>query len=136
MSFRLRCVLGACVATGVVAVATGWVGSASPPYFQVNPPNKAFGDVAIGSAASQSFTVTNAGGRQTGILQASISGAGAAEYALSLDSCSGRRLRPGESCTLTVVFAPALVGVAYAQVNITADNPPGGYVAWLSGRGV
>ncbi len=126
--------LSGLVATAVVAVAAAW--AASPPYYQVSPPNKAFGDAAVGSTASQAFTVTNAGGRQTGILQTSITGTGAVEYAIASDSCSGRRLRPGESCALTVVFAPALVGIAYAQVNITADNPPGGYVAWLSGNGV
>jgi hypothetical protein len=127
-------VLSGLVATIVVAVATAL--AASPPYYLVSPQYKAFGDIAVGSTASQTFTVTNAGGRQTGILQESISGTGAAEYALTSDSCYDRRLRPGESCVLSVVFAPTAVGTAYAQVNITSDNPPGGAFPQLSGSGV
>jgi len=125
--------LSGLIATAL-AVASAW--AASPPYYLVSPPNKAFGDLAVGSTASQTFTLTNAGGRQTGVLQDSISGTGAAEYAMTSESCSGRRLRPGESCAITVIFAPTAAGIAYAQVNITADNPPGGAIPWLSGTGI
>ena len=126
--------LAGLVATAAISVATAQ--AASPPYYSISPPNKAFGDVAIGSSASQAFTLTNLGGRQTGILQTRLAGPNPDQYKLVSDGCTGRRLRPGDSCSVTVVFAPTVAGVAYAQVNITAENPSGGAFPWLSGTGV
>lgn len=124
------------VAAAAVGLSTAE--AASPSYISVNPTSKAFGDVTVGSSASQVLTLTNIGGRQTGILYSSISGsdARAPEYKLVSDTCSGRRLRPGDSCSVTVVFAPTVLGIAYAQVNVTADNPPGGVFPQLSGTGI
>jgi cytochrome c len=122
------------VAAAAVSVATAQ--AASPPYMWVNPPSKAFGDLAVGSSVSQTFTLTNIGGRQTGILQTSLAGPNADQYKLVSDGCTGRRLRPGDNCSVTVAFAPSVLGTLYAQVNVTADNPPGGVFPQLSGTGI
>jgi len=124
---------------GLAAAATLFAATAqaaSPPYMYVNPPSKAFGDVTVGSSVSQTFTLTNIGGRQTGILQTALAGPNPDQYRLVSDTCSGRRLRPGDSCSVTVAFAPTVSGIAYAQINVTADNPPGGVFPQLSGTGV
>lgn len=124
---------------GLAAAATLFAATAqaaSPPYMYVNPPSKAFGDVTVGSSVSQTLTLTNIGGRQTGILQTSLAGPNADQYTLLADGCSGRRLRPGNNCFVTVAFAPTVTGIAYAQINVTADNPPGGVFPQLSGTGV
>jgi hypothetical protein len=126
--------LAGLVATAAISVAAAQ--AASPPYLSISPPNKPFGDVAVGSSASQVFTLQNIGGRQTGILQTSLAGPNPDQYKLLSDTCSGRRLRPGEGCSVTVAFAPTVLGIAYAQVNVMADNPPGGAIAWFSGTGI
>jgi hypothetical protein len=122
------------VAVMIAGVAKASAGTV--PVLQVSPPNVAFGDVTLGLTAFQTFVVTDAGTRQTGVLHDSISGPEAAEYAIAADTCDGHRLRGGESCAVTVVFIPTVPGVAYAQLNVHSDNPPGGYVAWFSGNGV
>lgn len=124
--------LAGLVATAAISVATAQ--AASPPYLSISPPNKLFGDLAVGSSASQLFTLTNLGGRQTGILQSSLAGPNTDQYKLLSDS--GRRLRPSDSCFVTVAFAPTVLGTVYAQVNVMADNPPGGAIAWFSGTGI
>jgi hypothetical protein len=126
--------LAALVAAAAVSVATAQ--AASPPYISVSPPSKAFGDVVVGSSASQVFTLTNIGGRQTGILQTALAGLNPDQYKLVSETCSGRRLRPGDSCSVTIAFAPTVTGAAYAQVNVTADNPPGGVFPWFCGNGI
>jgi hypothetical protein len=122
------------VAAAAIGVATAQ--AASPSYISINPPNKPFGDVAVGSSLSQTFTLTNIGGRQTGVLQTTLQGPNTDQYELLSDTCSGRRLRPGEGCSVVVAFAPTVLGTVYAQVNVMADNPPGGSIAWFSGSGV
>ena len=135
----MRRFIGCGLLAGLVAAATVSVATAqaaSPPYYSISPANKAFGDVGVGSSSSQVFTLTNLGGRQTGVLQATLAGPNPDQYRLVSDGCSGRRLRPGDSCSVTVAFVPTVLGTAYAQVNITAENPPGGAFPSFSGTGV
>lgn len=110
--------------------------AALPAYIWVNPPKVAFGDVAIGSSASQVFVLTNIGGRQTGILQTTLAGPDPDQYRVVSDTCSGRRLRPGDSCSLTVAFVPTFVGRSDAQANVTSDNPIIGVFPLFTGYGV
>lgn len=57
-----------------------------------------------GQAASQTFTLTNSGGSASGTLMVTLSGSAA--FTTTADTCTGRSLGPGKSCTVTVTYAP------------------------------
>jgi len=86
-----------------------------------------FGTVALGAAApaAQTVTLTNAGGGATPLrLQTlGLSGANSTSFALSNDTCSGKALAPGATCTVNVSYTPAAIaGSAIAQLNVPSTN--------------
>jgi hypothetical protein len=87
-----------------------------------------FGAVPLGSTApvpAQTVTLTNAGGGQTPLrLQTlGVSGANSTSFTLSNDTCSGKALAPGATCTVGVSYAPgALAGPVTAQLNVPSAN--------------
>jgi hypothetical protein len=96
-----------------------------------------FGDVVRGTTAAQSLTVSNEGPLSSlplGQLSAS------SDFAVQADTCSGTTLAPagqaGDSCSVSVVFAPTTVGPATGTLTIPgASGLPAASVA-LAGEGL
>ncbi|HXR31086.1 MAG TPA: hypothetical protein VN752_08105 [Solirubrobacterales bacterium] len=81
-----------------------------------------FGIRVIGEeAAPVTVVVTSLGGWSLEIDAVSLSGADAADFSILADTCTGARLSFGETCTLSVRFTPARLGVAQAFLDFD-DN--------------
>ena len=94
-----------------------------------------YGGVFVGDdSKSQTFILTNDGGRATSRLTVSLNGSSA--YTKTADTCSGKGLKPGLSCSVTVKFAPTTPGTA--TTSLVAVNLNGNVRAsiGLAGQGV
>jgi len=80
-----------------------------------------FGNVQVGSNQQQSETLTNAGGTNVNITQATISGTGFSMTGLN----PPRQLTPGQQVTFPVTFAPTSPGIYSGNISIVSDasNP-------------
>lgn len=66
--------------------------------------------------------VHNTGGTAQKIGAARISGVAAPDYSLRNDTCSGRRLAPGATCTTSVAFTPTRGGARPASFSIPTGS--------------
>jgi hypothetical protein len=90
------------------------------PSLTVSSASEDFGGVAVGAVATRTIVVTNTGGMATTPLSVAISGAGAADFTVSVNSCAAATLAPLGSCSITVRFAPGEVGARAAALTVTA----------------
>ena len=70
----------------------------------------------VGDAATHDFTVENLGSTTTATL--GLSALTGAELRIASDDCFGRSLAPGETCTVSVRFAPTVSGVQRATLAV------------------
>lgn len=83
-----------------------------------------FGEVAVGTSKQRRFTLTNAAGRSMAtIASITVAGKDLADFAIVKDDCSGNRLDPGDTCTLTVAAAPVSMGALEAELKIETNVP-------------
>jgi hypothetical protein len=95
-----------------------------------------FGDQTVNQPSTgQTVTVLNRGAQPLSIAGAALSGADAADFAVTGDGCAGLSLAYEQSCTITVTFTPAMTGMASATLTL-ADNESAPGTAGLSGTGV
>jgi hypothetical protein len=78
-------------------------------------------DGALKQSSSHSFTLKNADGKVAGPLAVSVSGASA--YTKTLDGCTGKSLKRGQMCSVSIGFAPTTIGTLGAV--LTATGPKG-----------
>ena len=82
-----------------------------PAVFTISPTGLSFATNQPGVAsAPKTVKVTNSGGAPMADIQIQITGAAAASYSLSNNTCSGVALNAGSSCTVDVTFTPAATG--------------------------
>ncbi|HTZ88132.1 MAG TPA: choice-of-anchor D domain-containing protein [Solirubrobacteraceae bacterium] len=93
------------------------------------------GNVALGTSAQHTFTVTDTGDYLLYIQRAFLVTGTPLMFPLRSDSCSGQILHPGESCTVTVGFEPATLGEKSAGL-LFITNTPTINVAGIDGVGV
>jgi hypothetical protein len=106
-----------------------------PGALTITPGAHDFGAVALGAPPSgQTFTVENSGDAPTGVLDVTLGGADAGDFVHGADTCSGAALPPGQSCTVSIGFAPASAGARSATLSVSG-TPGGAAVAMLSGVG-
>ena len=83
-----------------------------------------YGQVFVGDdSKSQTFILTNDGGRATSRLTVSLNGSSA--FSKTADTCSGRGLKPSVSCSVTVKYAPVAAGhdsTSVLAVNLAQYN--------------
>lgn len=97
-------------------------GTVSGP-LTIEPSPALFGSVSVGSSSSSvTLTVTNQGTQPQGPLSVAIDGANAAEFALTLDQCSGVTLAPSTNCKLAYVLIPTSAGAKTATLTVTAGG--------------
>ncbi len=82
------------------------------------PPTVDFGDVVATTTNPRSLSLTAVGGSDLNLGTLAIAGANAADFALQADTCSGRTLAPGMSCSVAVAFTPAAIGAATATLTL------------------
>ena len=101
--------------SGLLTVDTVSAGSASasftgtvvtPSMLVALPTSVSFGSIPINQqSTAQAVVVTNAGATATGTLAVTLSGPGAAQVAITANTCTGT-LAPAATCTFSVQFTP------------------------------
>jgi hypothetical protein len=108
-------------------------GTTETSVLTVSAANLAFGNLTVGSAASQSVTLASTGTAPVTISSATLSGTG---FTLS-GGAFPDRLNPGQSLTLSVKFDPTTAGAAAGQLAIQSDSATNSTaVVSLSGTGM
>ena len=116
-------------------VAVGLSGSAGEPgALQITGETNDYGQVALGTSASKSFTLTNTGGTTVTITKSKppIGGAFTATTALA----EGSTIAPGASATESVAFTPTTTGAASGTWTINGDDSSGLHNVNFTGTGV
>jgi Abnormal spindle-like microcephaly-assoc'd, ASPM-SPD-2-Hydin len=98
------------------------------------PTSAAFGSVPVGSANSQTFTVTNRGTTTLSVSSEAVSGTGFSVSGLA----DGAQIAPGKSSTFNVAFKPAKTGTitGSASIDFSASGKTVPLTVSLSGSGV
>jgi hypothetical protein len=97
-----------------------------------NPTSVNFGSVLLGSSSTQSVTLSNTGSADVTLSQANVSGTGFSMGALLLPLM----LRPGQSTSFAVNFAPTAAGSAIGNISITSNASNSPTSISLSGSGL
>ena len=126
---------------GVASIAATLTGTGlTPPALSVSPAALQMGSVVVGNSTGL-FTVevTNTGQETMNVPTFAVSGANAADFALSaptdVTACTVA-LTPGLTCSIQVTFSPTLIGVESAMLTVTGSNAlPGVATVSLSGTG-
>ncbi|MGA9142556.1 MAG: choice-of-anchor D domain-containing protein [Candidatus Acidiferrales bacterium] len=105
-------------------------GTAANATLTANPGSFAFGNVALGSNATQTITLTNSGTTSIAISQAAASGTG-----FSITGLNPMTLNASQTTTFTAKFAPAAAGSATGAITITSNATNSTLTIGLSGTG-
>lgn len=93
------------------------------PIISISPSSNDFGTTNVGSTSSpQVFTVSNVGTANLIIGQVTLTGAGAAEFSVSSDGCSGHAIAPLFNCTVQATFSPTSAGAKNAGMSIPSND--------------
>jgi hypothetical protein len=108
--------------------------NAPAPVASVSPTSLTFAGTVVGAtSAPQTVTLSNTGNAPLTVTSATFSGPFALNTAVGSDTCSGKSIAAGGSCTVSVVFKPTATGAASGTLSF-ADNAGTQTVA-LSGSG-
>lgn len=115
------------------------VGAGNPPgdpptkkHLSASPAIVGFGNVNVGSQASQAVTWTNTGNGNVTLSQVGVLGPGFSIGPFTVP----RNLAPGQSARTSVVFAPTRAGSVMGSVTVMSDATNSPYTLTLSGTGV
>lgn len=119
---------------GMVTVALSGT-AVRPGTISINPTTHAFpATTVMTSSTSTTFTVTNGGASAATDLRAQVLGAGAANFLIANNGCTGN-LAAGASCAIQVQFSPQSAAAHSASLQVTA-TVGGITTAQLNGVGV
>jgi len=113
-------------------IALSGAGVAPSPQISLSPAAFNFGNIGVGSSASQMVTASNTGNATLTISQAAVTGTGFTLSGLTLPV----NLPAGTSIALTVTFAPQAAGTTSGSVTLTSDAPNSPTSIALSGTAV
>jgi hypothetical protein len=127
-------------ATGSISVAStapgsplviglSGVGTAAQAQLGISPSSLAFGNVNVGSNASQTVTLTNSGNATLNVTAATITGSG---YTMTLQPIS---INAGANTTFSVKYAPTTGGSAAGSISIISNASGSPATIALSGTG-
>ncbi|HEY1519300.1 MAG TPA: choice-of-anchor D domain-containing protein [Solirubrobacteraceae bacterium] len=132
--------------TGTLTVTDGSGGSvqiqvtgdgASPAFMSLNEVSNDFGSVPVGqNSTATTFTVTNSGGSNLNIGQASLLGADPDQFAVTSDTCSDSAVGPNATCTIGVRFSPTSRGAQVATLELPSNDPDSPVDIALTGSGL
>jgi hypothetical protein len=109
-------------------------GSAGPPgVLKITSEKNEFGEVAVGSTATKSFTISNVGGTNVSITKSKPPSGG--EFAATTTLPEGTTIAPGQTLTEKVTFTPTAGGAASGLWAINGDDSTGLHEVTFSGLG-
>ena len=88
------------------------------------PTTATFPNTLTGQTTTQSIAVLSDGTASLNVSSITLTGTGAAAYAISSDTCSGQQLPASISCSFKVTFAPTATG-SYPASVLVADDAAG-----------
>jgi len=94
-----------------------------------------YGLLPLGASATQQITVSNPSTGSSQTITTALNGSYASQFVITENSCAAS-LGPGNSCSLTIQFAPVLAGSLDASVSVSGSGGNGPLSANLSGVGV
>ncbi len=95
-----------------------------------------FGSVKVNSKSSKlTIKVQNTGNATLTIGTVSIAGPNSTSFVIDSNSCAGKQLAVGASCSLTVYMKPQATGTLSASVTLTNDGLGGKQYVALTGTG-
>ena len=103
------------------ALLSGWsnLATISPvPIAGISATTLAFGNVQVGSSATQQVTITNTG---NGLLSLTSAQTGSGDFTSTASACVS--VAPGASCVFTATYAPIAVGAASAAITFATNDP-------------
>jgi hypothetical protein len=102
---------------------------------KLTPTSLGFGNQQVGTTSSpRDITLTNVGNRTLNAIVISIVGTNAPDFAISSTTCTST-LAKGASCTISVTFTPAAIGLRTANVSVADDGGGSPQTVALSGTG-
>jgi hypothetical protein len=109
---------------GVVAL-NGTASNVPAPVASLSPTSLTFAGQAVGTtSAPQSVTLANTGNAALTVTSVTFTGPFALNSAVGSDTCSGKSVAAGSSCSVSVVFKPTATGAATGSLSF-ADNAAG-----------
>jgi Tol biopolymer transport system component len=106
-----------------------------PPSPSIAPDPVDFGARAVGAEGPPiAAIVTNSGWSALAVSGVDRAGPAARDFTIAFNGCDGRTLRRGESCPITIVFAPGGAGERVATLTVD-HNGPRPLTAGLHGSG-
>lgn len=122
--FLVALVAGATCAAGPALFANAAVpaddGAAAAVRPSVDP--LTFDGVKVGQSQDSTVLIRSVGSTPVSITSTSLYGRDAASFSLPKDSCSGRSVEPGGTCSITVRFTPTRVGTLVAHAAVISSN--------------
>ncbi len=109
-------------------------GRAIASRLQISPGALNFGSLSARASAPLTLNVVNNGSAALTGLRYAISGANAAEFAIT-KPCPASDYSPFAGCTMEVSFTPTTVGVKSATLTFSSSDPAGPIGITLSGTG-
>lgn len=120
-------IIGDVATVGVVLSGAG----ATPAILTSNPSSIVFGNVQVGNVSTQFETLTNTGGSNLTISQASLSAAGFSTTGLNLPLT----LTPEQSVSFSVTYTPLSASSTTGSLSIVSDSSNPNVGVSLSGTG-
>ena len=102
----------------------------------VAPASADFGAVTPGSSSGNTtFTIANPSGTATAPLAVALGGTNPADFTKIADTCTGNAIAAGQTCAISVRFAPMAPGAKSASLTVAA-SAANATTAALTGTGV
>jgi uncharacterized repeat protein (TIGR01451 family) len=102
----------------------------------VAPTSIDFGSQAVGSSsAPQTVTLSNTGTASISVSSVSKTGANPGDFATSADTCTGKTIAAGGTCTIQASFVPSATGARTASLAFNDDSDDSPQTVPLSGIG-
>lgn len=108
------------LALGMVGLGTSRAqAEAKPPVLTWALAQYDFGSVSVGQTPSETFTLSNTGGKSTGNIV--ITQSGSTAFIITADSCTDKALGPNKSCSVTVEYDPTNTSGDTGMLVATAE---------------
>lgn len=117
---------------GALSFTPAALASSGVPSLSFTPSSWTAGPIDSGTTTTQAFTLTNTGDKASGAITITLPGSAA--FTVAADTCTGRSLGPGKSCSITVQYAPAS-NTETDTATLTATSTKASATAPLSGSG-
>jgi len=118
--------------TGASKPASSQQSTPGAATISVAPSSISFGSVALGDTASQSVTISNGGGSNLTVTQASTTAAGVTITGISFPLT----IAAGKQSAFNVVFSPKVAGALSGNVSVMSDISSSPSTVSLSGTGM